>query len=339
MTTGKAQMLDSFNQTNSTELIPAIQVSAGETSTSPSMRSPVTSPIDNEERPWTQRVVREAQIFWHTTKRDLTASIVPALLFMIAAWSVNSGSFGDLFIYMGRGVLFFAFYIYTFCLSNQLRGLEEDRINKPDRPLASGAISYEGAQIRYSICLVLYSLIGWWFGALEWALLWQVGTILHNECKWDKNLYGKNFIMGLGTLAQLAGAWQMVTPITQDAWRWIIVIAIAIMPLMPLQDLRDMEGDRLMNRKTFPLVYGETATRVLICVGFALFLPLTVHFTMMVPIGLSWATTQWEIAMGVVCWIIAARVVFYRSPKADNLTYALFPLWYCIALISPAFVF
>jgi hypothetical protein len=88
-------MLDAENQITLEELRLGVQLSAPEIPLTPQLmrsamsvggaQSPVTSSIWNQETPWTQSLVLEAQLFWHTTKRDLTASIVPAVLFMRAS--------------------------------------------------------------------------------------------------------------------------------------------------------------------------------------------------------------------------------------------------------------
>ena len=82
----------------------------------------------------------------------------------------------------------------------------------------------------------------------------------------------------------LAGAaWTFVQPVTPLAWRWILVIAGIIFVLVSAQDLRDMEGDRHIGRRTVPLVFGEQPTRIGLAVGFAL-LPFVVHSWLITPL-------------------------------------------------------
>ena len=47
-----------------------------------------------------------------------------------------------------------------FNLSNQYTGAEEDKINKPDRPIPSGLVTVEGARFRWYIVTVLYLIVG-----------------------------------------------------------------------------------------------------------------------------------------------------------------------------------
>lgn len=276
---------------------------------------------------------REANLSWQFIGGDISASIIPGLLFMVAAWKTHPTDVLDFLLVMGRGIVYFLLYIVPFCVSNQIVGVEEDRINKPHRPLVKEVVSLQGAKVRWVVSMVLFTLFGWWFGVLEWALLWQVCIILHNLGGGCKHWIAKNFFMGVGTVALLAAAWQLVMPITPVAWRWIIVVASVWLMLAAVQDLRDIEGDRAIGRNTFPIAFGETASRLVLSLGFAL-LPLVTHIILMEPIGNSWNAHLCDIALAVISLTIAARIVFYRSIRADRQTYMLFTYWFCSVLAS-----
>lgn len=286
---------------------------------------------------WSYLLIKEGHLCWQFIKGDIAATIIPGLLFMIGAWSNQPSSFSDLLLGLGQGLLYFLLSVVTFCVSNQIIGLEEDRLNKPSRPLVTGAISYRGAQYRWVVSMVLLSLCGWWFGVLNWALLWQVCTILHNFVGFSKHWSTKYLLTGVGLTAELAAAWQLVTPLTPLAWRWLLVLGSAWILLCPVQDLRDITGDRATGRKTIPIVFGEIVSRVMLSVGFSL-LPLVIHFALMMPAGNSWNLMLWDLGQAVVSFIIAARIIFYRTPQMDRHTYMLFTYWYCLVLASAIFV-
>ncbi len=68
----------------------------------------------------------------------------------------------------------------------------------------------QGTWVRWIVTMVLFNLVGWWFGVLEWVILWQICTLLHNFGGWSQHWFGKSLIMMLGTIAQLAQqAWQL----------------------------------------------------------------------------------------------------------------------------------
>jgi 4-hydroxybenzoate polyprenyltransferase len=280
---------------------------------------------------------KEIQITWKFIKRDISVTIIPASLFTIAAWLSNSGSLNELFLDLVRAFVYFFLFIYTSVLPNQILGVEEDKINKPDRPIAAGLVSYTGAKNRYLASMIVFALVGWSFGVLEWTLLWQGLILLYNEGGWSQHWFSKNLGNGLGVVTQLAAAWQMITPLTQASLSWIFIIAFLVFVLVPLQDLRDIEGDKLLNRQTLPIAFGEQNTRVFLSFIF-LIAPFFVHFILMIPAGYKWKVLLCDIAQALICWVVSARVIFCRSPQADHDSYMLFTYWYCLMLASASVV-
>ena len=290
------------------------------------------------ETHWIHSLLQEAHLIWQFIWRDVWATIIPGMLFLVAGWQTQPSSFSGFLACCGCGLLYFLLYIYTFNLANQIVGIEEDRINKPDRPLVTGTVSYEGAWVRLIVSMELYTLVGWWFGVLGWALLWQVCIILLNFCGWSKFWATKNLMMGVGGVALLAAAWHLGTPntpIPQSAWIWIWVLHIILVPLVYVQDLRDMEGDRLIGRNTAPLAFGENTARVLLCLGFIVS-PFVTHYGygLIVAAGNILNVVLWGFGIAAINWTMAVRVIFCRSPQADHRTYMMFVYWYCFSIAS-----
>jgi 4-hydroxybenzoate polyprenyltransferase len=284
-----------------------------------------------------QRLAAEIYLSWQFIRYDFSSTIMPASLFMIAALSTQPftwpTSLPSTLLVVLKGLLFFWLNIYAFNLSNQITGLEEDRINKPDRPLPQGLTSVRGARIRWYMVMAVLPLVGWLFGVLEWALMWQVVLTLHNFGGWGRHWLTKNLCMSLGVFAQLAGAWQVVMPITPMAWRWILLLSIVIFPLVSLQDLRDIKGDLQAGRRTFPIVFGIRPTRWYLFVSF-LILPLAVWMAVMEPLGFTVYTFICSILLTTISFAIAARVVMTSGQEADHDTYMYLTYWYCFALAS-----
>jgi len=301
------------------------------------MQAKAISPIWEVAINWKYSFLRELHIVWQFIWRDIWATIIPTLLFLVAAWQNQSLSFGELILGLGRGFIYFGLYIFPFCIANQMVGIEEDKINKPDRPIITGLVSYQGAQVRFVASMIAYSLVGWWFGILELTLIWQICIILHNFGGWSKYWLTKDLIMGVGAIAELAGSWQLVTPMTPVAWQWTLIIASIVTLLSPLQDFRDLDGDRAIGRNTFPIAFGESAGRAIMGLGFGL-LPVVIHLGLMMPAGNSLNVMFWDIAQALISWTIATRIVVYRTPKADHHTYMMLLYWYCLVLGSAIFV-
>jgi 4-hydroxybenzoate polyprenyltransferase len=280
-----------------------------------------------------ERIRYELLLSWRFIQSDISATIVPTFLFMIAAWDSSAGSGYDLGVALVSGLIYFWLYAFVFCLSNQLVGVNEDRINKPYRPLVTGMVSYRGALLRWALMMLAFSILGWWLGLLHWVLLWQITIVLHNFGGWSKHWFGKHLLMGIGVVAELAPAWELVTPLTEDAGRWILFFACALLPLIATQDLRDIGGDHAIGRKTFPIVFGERPTRIMLSVCFVL-LPIALHTLLMDHTSGFWHVFLCTIGLSGISLWIAARLLLYRTHQADQRTYMLFTYWYCCGMLS-----
>ena len=139
----------------------------------------------------------------------------------------------------------------------------------------------------------------------------------------------------------MASAWQLVNPLTPIAWNWIIVLSVVIGLVIFLQDLRDVEGDKAIGRRTFPIVFGDKATRYSLAISFVL-LPFVVHFLLVSPLTTAtnfWATIGCELLLSAICWLISYRLISFRTAKADHFTYMLFTYWYCFILVTAVILF
>jgi 4-hydroxybenzoate polyprenyltransferase len=275
----------------------------------------------------------ELRLIWNFIRYDLSTTLVPNLLFLLAAWTSVNGSLMQLASALSRGGAFFLLYVLTFCMSNQLNGIEEDRINKPDRPLVRGDVSVQGAQMRLVFYSVLFDVVGWLSDALLWALVWQLVTYLHNVMGLARHWFTKDLCMCLGIAAALVPAWEFITPMTPMAWLWVLTLAISVFFLAPTQDLRDMEGDRLSHRRTLPLAMGERTTRLFLSAGFVV-LAFSTHVLLMAPAWDRWPVRLCDGLLVLLCAVIAVRLVLLRTPRADHQTYMYFTAWYCVALAS-----
>lgn len=277
-------------------------------------------------------VVNEVAVSARFISNDVWTTVLPATAFVLAAAHSSGHTGGRLAGDFLRGAVYFWLYIYGFTLTNQLYGVEEDRVNKPFRPLVTGRSSYRGAQRRAVVVLLVFPLLAWWLGVLVWALIWEATYLLTNVARWERHWFIKNLSMGIGVTVQLAAAWSLVAPLTDTAWRWILTLAVSIWLLIPLQDLRDVEGDVVGGRRTFPIALGETFTRGYLAVGFAA-LPVVVHTLLLRPADSPW-TWGLDAFLAGLSWLVAIRVVVLRGPEQDHVTYRRFEQWYTLSLIA-----
>jgi 4-hydroxybenzoate polyprenyltransferase len=286
-----------------------------------------------------RKLLQEFYLSYRFVWRDLSATVIPNLILTVAALKFKEVSrLPEIVTALARTILYFWLYIYGFCLANQIAGVEEDRINKPDRPLSAGLVTYRGAQQRWVVVMILFAFVGWYYGILKWAILWQACIILHNFYNWSKHWFTKNgVIMPVGLVALMAPAWELVTPLTPVMWRWIIILAIVVGVTINLQDLRDMPGDRLMGRKTLPLTLGEKNARIALCVSFLL-LAVAIHFGLMMPAGHTWKVLLCDLFLAAMDVTIAVRIIMSKSSRMDHKTYMMYTYWYCCVMGSAIFV-
>lgn len=290
---------------------------------------------------WWRAPLEELSLFWAFTGADLTASVIPATLFAIAAARVTGLRPPGAWIGAGARVLcYMSLYIYSFCLSNQMTGVEEDRINKPGRPIPRGLVSRRGAALRWLAVMILFPAVALWLGGyalLAWALGWQCLSVLYNFFGWSRHWVTKNLVvMSLGTAAALVPAWRLVAEMTPLAWRWVLVISLVNGACLCLQDLRDVEGDRAAGRRTLPIVVGDGAARIALSACF-LGVPIVTSAFLRGPGGLTPAAVALDAASAALCLTIAARTLVLRSKEADRRTYRLWGYWYCLEIAGAIF--
>jgi 4-hydroxybenzoate polyprenyltransferase len=194
-------------------------------------------------------------------------------------------------------------------------------------------VSYRGACVRWAALTAAFLGIGAWLGVLVWALGWVILTVLVCFLHWDRHWFTKNtVVMTLGVLVELAAAWTLVTPLTADSLRWVLVLSGMIGVTSVLQDMRDVAGDRAVGRRTMPVALGEERARWVIGAMFAA-APIVIHVGLM-PSKVGAAALVCEAILGVWSLAVAGRVLWLRSPREDHRTYMLYTYWYCALLVS-----
>ena len=285
-----------------------------------------------------QRVAFEARVTYRIVWRDITASLLPATLFAMAAlqatgqWTADSVA-----TTLSRCFIYFSLYVYAFCLSNQIVGSAEDRVNKPDRVLPSGLITTRGAVIRWFVAMALFPTVAWLLGRwpiLRWALAWQAIFIGYNFLGFHRHWFTKNIVfITSGTVALLAPAWELVAPLDDTAWRWIVVIAVAFGATLHLQDLRDIDGDRVVGRRTLPMVLGQERTRWFLEVTIGAF-PAFMYFGLIHPAPLTTPVLVAQASLALINIVVAVRTVTLRTRTDDHHTYMMHTYWFCAVLAS-----
>ncbi|PYI02041.1 hypothetical protein BO78DRAFT_422960 [Aspergillus sclerotiicarbonarius CBS 121057] len=285
-----------------------------------------------------QILFRELRLCYGFVRRDLGTGLLPVPGFTLASLLYRKAPREEMVSAIAMAFLYGFLYLYTFVVSNQITGVSEDKINKPDRPIASGAESVTAAKVRYWVLTALYLALGYGLGVSEWALLWILTTIAHNPLGWSNFGPTKDLCMGLGCIAQLKAAWAIGGSPPDMGWEWIKVITLYMLWPIPLQDLRDVPGDLAAGRRTTPILLGDMPARLYISAGIIVSQFLLIKYRIL---EYRYDTSTIVLSAALVLMTVGCifRLFAFRSLTSDRFSYWLYtviyvfqPLSACIAL-------
>ncbi|KAI0302810.1 UbiA prenyltransferase family [Multifurca ochricompacta] len=216
-------------------------------------------------------------------------------------------------------------------VSNQARSREEDRLNRPWRPLPSGRISESQAYaLRWAtvlLCIFISSIYDQDLVLTTLGLV--VTTFIYDELGAAGNVIGKalctaggyaSFELGATTII---GANHEMDSVSVTA---VIISGILIFTAIQAQDFPDVEGDKAVGRMTFP-IYAPELSRL-----------LTLFATVAWSIFLSWfwgvgpISTTAFISFGIH---VGMRYYLWRTLEADRKSYLIFNVWLMAAHVLP----
>ncbi|KAF9258662.1 hypothetical protein L218DRAFT_1063068 [Marasmius fiardii PR-910] len=124
-------------------------------------------------------------------------------------------------------------------------GIEEDRIDKPDRPIPSGKITIAGAQLRRALALAAFLSVAAYEPAL-WpeTFCWVIIVVLHlaMPSAFGNHWFVENCVaLGTGTWALLGASWKAIASLTPRIEGYILAVSVWAGLMTHIQDLRDMK--------------------------------------------------------------------------------------------------
>jgi len=148
---------------------------------------------------------------------------------------------------------------------NQICDFENDRVNKPHRPLPSGQMTWRQAwifvAITYFLALAMVASINWQIFAIY--ILAALATLAYSvpPVRLKKSTWGSNIIISLirGGLLKVAG-WAAVATVLHSVEPWYIgsIYVVFLLGATTTKDFADIEGDRAAGCITLPVRYGAT---------------------------------------------------------------------------------
>ncbi|CAG8438051.1 9770_t:CDS:2 [Dentiscutata heterogama] len=275
---------------------------------------------------------------------DLPATVVPPLLM----------TSGNLTFDCAINLLFLVLRDYTSTLIssryillriNQFDGVEEDKLNKPFRPVPSGLVTVEGARHRLIAFNIIFPTVSYLIGGLPLfisAFLWQTWFVTFKLFDLSANALCKNFFSAFGAWIMFVVASNLIIGTEFNVSNWWgrepcpskLSVVIFVLLTLQIQDLRDQKGDEFIGRKTLPLLIGDNICRWLTAlalvlsafilygsVNYYLILPGVKNLNKSVPLEF----TIIEIVLFAVAAWVCVRLIKYRDQKEDRYTYE---IWY-----------
>ncbi len=210
---------------------------------------------------------------------------------------------------------------------NQLTDYENDRINKPERPLPAGTVT-RTETIWFFLLLYALALGFAWLiapnGTHECFIVVLLGaafTYIYSGPPFRTKRWGlaANVTIAIprGCLLKVAG-WSCVAPVFSDHEPWYIgsVFMLFLIGAATTKDYSDMEGDKAAGCITLPIKYGVRKSAWMIS-------PFFVLPWVLLPIGVATGFLSGQahllVALGVVLVAYGAYVCYLLLKDPDSL--------------------
>ncbi len=200
---------------------------------------------------------------------------------------------------------------------NQVCDLENDRINKPHRPLPTRKMTLDQAWtftvLAYLAALAMVAAVNVETFAIYLAA--ALATIAYSAppIRLKRHPVGSNLIIALirGELLKVAG-WAAVATVLQSLEPWYIgfIYFVFLLGATTTKDFADIEGDRAAGCITLPVRYGATWSARAISPAFILpWLLLPLGLRLKILTGNPWAI----IALSVIMLAWGAYVIYLMN--------------------------
>ena len=183
--------------------------------------------------------------------------------------------------------------------ANDLWDVEADRINKPHRPLPSGALSREMAVAVGGVAGGAGLLLAWLAGRTPFviALPALVVMLAYSPLLKPRPFVGNGVVALVGSIPLVFGAGAV------GDWRAGLVpfwlAALLHLAREIVKDLEDVPGDLAARRRTIPIAWGRRAGFLAAALPLALFVPVALLPWIAGPYGARYGSVAVLIGVGV----------------------------------------
>jgi 4-hydroxybenzoate polyprenyltransferase len=287
-------------------------------------------------------VVYHTHTLYLFTASDFLTFAVPTTLFGLCAalsgpvlTSNASPSLFQTFIRIPPALAVIWLNLLVFNIANQRSpsAVQEDRINKPHRPIPSGRISSEQAGQLLFVLFPMTLVLGYGVGVWKETVLLSVFQHLYNDLHGcDGHFLVRNALIASGYALYSAISFKMLVlapgfELKTEGWRWIAVVAAVMFTTQHICDIKDAEGDRSRDRRSAPIVLGDGVCRWSVAVPVML-------WSVSCPAFFDLGMLSYVLTMGLG-GLVAGRTVVLRDLKSDRLTWKVWALWTCSLFVLP----
>jgi 4-hydroxybenzoate polyprenyltransferase len=224
--------------------------------------------------------------------------------------------------------------LLVFNIANQRSpsAVQEDRINKPHRPIPSGRISSEQAQQLLFVLLPITLVLGYGVGVWKETILLSVFQHLYNDLHGcDGNFLVRNALIASGYALYSAISFEMLvapgySP-KPEGWQWIAVVTAVMFTTQHICDIKDAEGDRTRGRRSAPIVLGDVVVRWSVAVPVML-------CSVSCPVFFDLGVPSYVLTTGLG-GLVAGRTLVLKDLESDRLTWKVWAVWTCSLFVLP----
>jgi hypothetical protein len=286
------------------------------------------------------------QNFWLFTSSDLATFVVPNTVFGVCC-ALAGPPFVNSLPLSSSAILSRIPLIILFNLSNTLifdlanqrlwESVQEDKLNKPWRPIPSGRMTRSEVRKAMQIAIPAVLAFNHYFlsAGAETACI-MVGCWVYNDLKVsDDSLILRNAIASLAfgvfnwssLKVAIGGHAEYLPKVAEAGSAWIWIYSGVIFTTLHVQDLKDQAGDRVRGRSTAPLVIGDGLTRWTLAVPITLWGPVcAMHCE---------ASLYYAVLVSVLGAYVAWRCLRHREQAQDRWTWQLWCFWTAMLSLLP----
>jgi 4-hydroxybenzoate polyprenyltransferase len=221
------------------------------------------------------RVRQELLITWRLLYANAREGLVLPVIGMLARFLptpdlLNNTPWLHLSFVLLKTVFLFICHLYVFEIVNQVTSVEEDKVNKPHRPIPSGLLTVDGGHKRWWISWIVCPLLAYYLAGSQacylfiWYQLWTFYCYVWP--KFNHFMYRNAFAsVGVYNMFRLIDEiiYSEVPSFPLPPTSFYLFLSAWVMLTVHMQEFHDSEGDKKTNRLTLPIIVGPAWQGVL----------------------------------------------------------------------------